>query len=267
MKAGLQLYSVRDFTKTGEGFRSALRRTKEIGYEGVQLSAVGCMEGTAPEVSAELARAWLDDAGLACCGTHRPFEALRDRFDEEVDFHRALGCGYVAIGGPPAGVMEQGLIGWQRLADGLSLIAEKLSRAGLKFGYHNHALEFERLPPDGRRPFEILMERCSHAVNFEVDTYWVVHSGTELLPLLERLKGRMPLVHLKDKQCIGWETDYAPVGEGNLAWDRILPRFAAAGTEWLVVEQDTSRRDIWDCVASSRSFLASALSELPNPTS
>ena len=47
----------------------------------------------------------------------------------------------------------------------------------------------------------------------------------------------------------------AAVGEGNLAWDRILPACEAAGVEWYAVEQDVCRRDPFDCLRSSFEFL------------
>ena len=100
------------------------------------------------------------------------------------------------------------------------------------------------------------MDRCDPSVFFILDTYWVAHAGMDVVELIGKLGGRLPVVHLKDKAVFGWEVDYAPVGEGNLDWDRILGAFESAGSEWLVVEQDTCRRDVWECVGSSARFLS-----------
>jgi sugar phosphate isomerase/epimerase len=48
----------------------------------------------------------------------------------------------------------------------------------------------------------------------------------------------------------------APVGEGNLNWDGILPALDKAGTKWFIVEQDDCRRDPFDCLASSFDYLS-----------
>ncbi|MBX3112432.1 MAG: hypothetical protein KF857_10525, partial [Fimbriimonadaceae bacterium] len=59
----------------------------------------------------------------------------------------------------------------------------------------------------------------------------------------------------------GWKVTYAPVGEGNLDWDTILPALVAAGTEWLLVELDECPRDPFDSLSSSLAFLRSRIRE------
>ena len=41
----VQLYTVRDFTKTASDFADSLKKIADIGYKAVQLSAVGAMNG------------------------------------------------------------------------------------------------------------------------------------------------------------------------------------------------------------------------------
>lgn len=263
MRLGLQLFTVRDHVKTGHGLHDSLRRAKDLGYEGVQISAVECMNGDRPEVDARAGRTMLDEFGLECCATHRPIERFESNLESEILFHSVLRCPFPAIAVPPQWARDAGLDGFRRLADTLNQIDEKMRPAGLSMGYHNHAVEFERMGKGGERPFDILVERTEKTVHFILDTYWVWHAGVDLLEQIERLSGRIPVVHLKDKAVFGWEVDYGPVGEGNLNWARILPAFAKAGTMWVVVEQDSSRRDIWDCVASSARFCRAALGALP----
>src|SRR5688572_30489471 len=98
MRLAAQMYTLRDVTTTAVGLEDALAMLHGIGYEGVQLSAVGCMNGDAPEVDAARAREMLDAHGLVCCATHRPMTRLIENLDEEIAFHRTLGCDYVAIG-------------------------------------------------------------------------------------------------------------------------------------------------------------------------
>jgi sugar phosphate isomerase/epimerase len=122
------------------------------------------------------------------------------------------------------------------------------------FAYHNHALEFERFGAKLERPADVLIDEAPWLA-MELDTYWVHHSGTDVLSTIGRLKGRLPVVHLKDVATFGWEVTFSPVGEGNLDWKRIVPSFGDAGTEWLVVEQDSCKRDAFDCIESSLRFL------------
>ena len=249
-----QFYTLREFTKTAEDFEQTLEKDAEIGYKSVQLSAVGCMNGDEPEVSAEQARALLDKFGLTCCATHRTWEQLRDNTAKEVEFHKALGCTYTATGMAPKAFYDGGPEQWREWIEETKPVIDRLSEAGIRYGFHNHANEFE--VKDGERSFEVLAAEGHPKLQFEVDTYWVIHAGVDLVPLIEVLDGRLDAVHLKDKEVKGWETRMAPVGEGNMNWSLIIPALIKAGTEWLIIEQDDCYgRDPFDCLASSLAFV------------
>ena len=72
---------------------------------------------------------------------------------------------------------------------------------------------------------------------------------------IRKLKGRMPLVHLKDMVMRGHEQLMAEVGEGNLNWPAILDACREAGVVWYIVEQDTCQRDPFESLAISLSNL------------
>ena len=117
---------------------------------------------------------------------------------------------------------------------------------------------FMRFGPDRRTMFEVLVDEPNLAL--EIDVYWAAFAGVDPAGLIERLPGRVPLLHCKDLEMIrdqeaGVRPFYAPVGEGNLDWERILAASLAAGTEAWVVEQDDCLRDPFDCLRSSFEFL------------
>ena len=249
------MYTVRDFVKTAPELAESLEKIREIGYPAVQLSAVGAMNGERPEVSAAQARRMLDDNGLRCVATHRSWEDLAHRTEREIEFHQALGCDYTAIGSLPGQYAQQGAEGYRRwVADAVPVIA-RLKEAGIRFGYHNHAHEFERYGPERRTLFDILLTEGGDDLMLELDVYWVAHAGVNPVRLVERAHGRLPVVHVKDKEMAGSEAVMAPVGEGNLDWPELLPALQAAGTEWFCVEQDVCRRDPFDCLRSSFHYL------------
>ena len=95
----VQMFTLREHTKTAAEFADSLKRVSDMGYPAVQLSAVGCMNGDSPEVDAATARKMLDDNSLTCIATHRPWSNLVEKLDEEIDFHKTVGCDYIAIGG------------------------------------------------------------------------------------------------------------------------------------------------------------------------
>ncbi|MCF7838592.1 MAG: sugar phosphate isomerase/epimerase [Candidatus Marinimicrobia bacterium] len=255
-KLAVQLYTVREFTKTAKDFARTLERIQAIGYPAVQLSAVGCMAGEQPEVDAALCRRMLDDHGLVCAATHRPFEDLLGNTQAEIEFHLTLGCAYCAIGGlPRAQYHDRGAQGYRDFLRGARPMAADLKTAGIAFGYHNHAHEF--IPADRPRKtcYDILIDE-GEFMAMELDTYWAVHAGADPVALIKRCPGRLSVIHLKDKEVHPEEGPIiAAIGEGNLNWEAILPAFAAAGTQWYAVEQDRCLRDPFDCLKSSFEFL------------
>lgn len=250
MKLAAQMYTVRDRTKTPGQFDATLAKIAAIGYAGVQLSAVACLD----EIGGERANALLKKHGLACCATHRSFERLTDHTDEEIDFHRELECDYVAIGVPPTGLVGES--GWRAWIAGLPPLLDRLQAGNLRFGYHNHDFEFRGEAPV---PYELLLAEADPRLQLELDTYWVEVGGGDLLATIKRAEGRLPVVHVKDRTYDAEGAPrFAPVGEGDLPWNEIVPALRAAGTEWLVVEQDeTYGRDPFDALAASFGFLKS----------
>jgi sugar phosphate isomerase/epimerase len=255
-RLAVQMYTIRDFTKTGRDFAESLRKCRAIGYEAVQLSAVGAMSGDRPEVSAAEARKMLDDNGLKCVATHRGWDALAQQTEAEIAFHQTLGCDFAAIGGLPGHYQEQGAEGYRAFVRDAAPVIAKLKAAGIRFGYHNHAHEFEHIGPGRRTLFDIFIEEGGADFLLEIDTYWAVHAGVNPIPLFGRCVGRVPVIHLKDKEVVVKEGPVmAPIGEGNMDWDGILPACAEAGVEWYAVEQDICRRDPFDCLRASFDFL------------
>ncbi len=255
-KLAVQLYTVREFTKTAAGFADTLARIQKIGYPAVQLSAVGCMNGETPEVSAVQARKMLDDHGLKCVATHRGWEQLAGQTEQEIEFHNTLGCNYTAIGGMAAEYRKDKADGFRRFLADAPPVLQKLKAAGIDFGYHNHAHEFERSGNGRETLYDILINEGGDLVNLEVDVYWVAHAGANPERIIERGKGRLQVIHFKDKEVVAEDGPVmAAIGEGNLDWDRLIPACEAAGVQWYAIEQDVCRRDPFDCLRSSFEFL------------
>ena len=236
-----QLYTLRDHTKTPKDIAQTLKKVKALGYDAVQLSALG------PIDPAELKR-MLDNEGLAVCATHVSFERLRDDTAAVVDEHRLWNCKHVAIGGLPTEFRTRD--GYSRFAREASQVARRLSQAGLTFGYHNHSFELEKF--DGRTGLAILFEESEPDVfTAELDTYWLQHGGADPAHWIGKLKDRVPLVHLKDMAVQGTTPIMAEVGEGNMNWGAILAACRAAGVRWYIVEQDICQRDPFESLGIS----------------
>ena len=172
----VQMYTVRDQTKTQTDFAASLAQIAQTGYRAVQLSAIGAMD--AGDVSPATARRMLDDNALRCIATHRPWNELAERTDDAIALHQTLGCDYVAIGMLPQNYRAEGADGYRRfVSDALPVIA-RLKAAGIRFGYHNHALEFARAAPGLQTTlYDIFAAEGGADFHLEVDLYWAWDAG------------------------------------------------------------------------------------------
>lgn len=238
---GAQLYTLRDFTKTPAAIAETLKKVKKIGYDAVQLSALGPIE------MKEL-KQMLDGEGLTVASTHIAFEKMRDQTARVIEEHQLLGCKHPAIGGMPQEYNNEA--GFHRFAREASDVAHKLAAGGLTFSYHNHSFELQKF--GDKTGLQILFEESDPAVfNFEIDTYWIQHGGADPAAWIRQVKGRSPLVHFKDMTILDKQQIMAEVGEGNLNWPAILKSCQEAGVEWYLVEQDTCQRNPFDSLAIS----------------
>ncbi len=88
---------------------------------------------------------------------------------------------------------RQTLDDYKHLADEFNLIGEKCKKSGLKFGYHNHAFEFEKI--EDQVPYDILLERTDPELCFmQVDFYWMVYGGYDPLDYINSYPGRFELM-------------------------------------------------------------------------
>lgn len=247
-KLAAQLYTVREFTQTVADLGRTLERVREIGYTAVQVSAIG------PRIPHTEVKRLVDANGLTICNTHVGFEVLRGDLTAVIEQHRLWNCRHVAIGSMPRSYRDAGEMGYRRFAADANRIGEQLHASGLTFSYHNHSFEFVRFGngTDSLTGLDIIYaDSDPRFVQAEIDTYWVQHGGGDPAAWIARMKGRMPVVHLKDMVILAGTQAMAEVGEGNLNWPAILAACVAADVEWYAVEQDICQRNPFESLAIS----------------
>lgn len=152
---------------------------------------------------------------------------------------------------------------YRRTADQMNKVGEACHKAGLQFVYHNHAFEFGGKP--GERPIDIFKERLDKKlVALELDVFWVSVAGHDPVALLKEWKGRVALIHLKDKgkdQAIQYnevvdKSAFKEVGSGSLNFAAILKEAPKAGVKHFFVEQDQTPGDPLDSLRKSFEYLS-----------
>lgn len=228
---GAQLYSMRDRTQTPEALLETLKALKAAGYTSVQLSGQGDMPD---EQIAEM----LKETGMMVPATHISMDMFENHLDEVIRRHKLWGCGYPGLGGLP-GEYRDSAEGYRAFARLINPIAKKLRDNGLQFIYHNHAFEFTQF--DGVPGYQILMDSASEDVQFEMDTYWVQAGGGDPAAWIEKLRGRMDVVHFKDMSArADNQTIMVPGGTGNMNWSRIFEACEKIGVKYAFIEQDNA---------------------------
>jgi len=244
----LQLYTLRDFIRTPGDIADTLKKVARIGYRAVQVSGMGPIE------ESELV-AICQGEGLTICATHEPGDVILKTPEKVVERLSRLGCKYTAY--PyPAGIDFSDESSVKGLIAGLDKSGAVLADAGQTLMYHNHAHEFIR--SGGRTILErIYAETNPRSLAGEPDTYWVQYGGGNPAAWIEKLSGRVPVLHCKDYVVQPPDSPrYAEVGYGNLDWSAIIAAAEKAGTEWFVVEQDTCPGDPFESIRLSFDYLS-----------
>jgi sugar phosphate isomerase/epimerase len=246
-KIAAQMYTVREFCKTPEGIHESLKKIKEAGYDAVQVSGVG-------PIGHQEMKGMADEFGLNICATHISFDRLKDETEDVIHQHKLWDCKYVGVGSMPRPYQED-KDGFVSFAKEASKYARILKDNGLQFIYHNHSFEFRKF--DGVTGMEILLQESDpEAFDFEIDTYWVQHGGADPIEWINKVSGRMDVVHYKDMVMGVVEKErrqiMAEIGEGNLNWKGITEACAKNGVVWACVEQDICQRDPFESLAISR---------------
>jgi sugar phosphate isomerase/epimerase len=246
-QVALQLYTLRDFLKTPADIASALKRVHEIGYQAVQISGLG------PIPEEEAVRICRDN-DLTICATHESGDTILNEPGKVVERLKKLGCRLTAY--PyPTGIKFDSLDAVKAFCRRLNAAGKVLHEAGQILCYHNHHTEFQRVA--GKPALEIIYaETDPRYLQGEPDTYWVQNGGGDPVEWCDRLKGRLPIIHLKDYTVLpDNKVTFTEIGNGNLNWRKIIAAAEAAGCQWYCVEQDTCPGDPFLSVKQSFEFI------------
>ena len=230
MKIGAQLYTVRAFTQTEKDFAETIKKVADIGYQYVQISAVG------PSVTAKIAADICAAHHIGVVVTHTNPARIKDETDEVIKEHIILGADYIGIGSMPP-EYRNSADGIKRFIADYQPAAARLKEAGLKLMYHNHDFEYEKW--DGKNLMEWLAGAFApDKLGFILDTYWVQAAGADPAYWLTKLPGRVDVIHFKDMRMVDGERRMCEVMEGNLNWQAIFAACEKSRVKGAMVEQD-----------------------------
>ena len=253
-----QLYTLRDFCKTPADIATTLKKVRAIGYEAVQVS------GIAPIAEEEL-KALLDGEGLVCCATHEGTQKILEEPQSIIERLDKLDCKFTAVPSP-GGYDLSTRAAAETFAAQMNEAGKALRAGGKVLTYHNHHFEFVKFADEKGQGettmLEIFYDQTDpQNLQGEIDTYWIQYGGGDVVAWCEKLKNRLPLLHLKDYGISAEEKkpDFREIGYGTLDWKRIIAAAENSGCQWFIVEQDTCPGDPFDSLKMSFDFIKSEL--------
>ena len=210
-----------------------VKAVAKMGYEGVEFYAPYAQ--WTPAYAKEM-RNVLDGLGIRCFSTHNGMASFKeDGLAHAIDLNNVIGSKFIVLAS--AGKVE-GIDGWKKVAETLNQGGEAMKPAGLRAGYHNHAVEFVEI--EGQRPLEVLAANTNKDVMLQLDVGTCLEMKYDPIAWIEKNPGRISSLHLKD-----WAPDngYKVLfGEGIGPWKKILDAAAkTGGAEYYLIEQEGSR--------------------------
>ncbi len=257
----VQMYSLRTLIGTPELFAKnheyVLSRLVQMGFTGAE--PAGYANGKFYGMEPREFRKVMDDAGLSLISSHTtrilsPAEMENEDFTEALKWwddciaaHKAAGIPRLVMASsrPLSNGKEL-----QTMVKYLEAIGRKCNAAGIRFGYHSHSHEFNKVEDTTMMDY-FISNTSPENVFFQMDVYWAVMAGVSPVEYMKKFPGRFELLHIKDKYEIGQS--------GMVGFEAIFNNFKVAGTKAYVVELErASTPNILKGVRESALYLRNA---------
>ncbi len=254
-------WTLRYYVFDKEQVRDTYRKLSDLGFNGVE-SCMGRSAGLTPEEDLAL----LKEYGLKVCATYG------DVKDTKAVLENAETYGAFLMGLPSIpGIMMHSVEGFRTYAHQLNELVKPYRGTGMHFQYHNHSQEFRNFPElNGKTGMDILLEETDpELIAFELDTFWASAAGCDPAQWVEKLKGRIHVIHYKDMAVnyqdenvnlgeIPWQ--FSEVGQGNLNFEAITAACRkVGGIQWYNVEQDRTKRPVFESLKLSIDYMRNVL--------
>lgn len=251
---GLQLWSLREYGP--KDLPGTLAKVRAMGFREVE--SAGLWKHALPEF-----RSALDAAGLTCRSSHIGFDRLRDDAAGAIAEAKGLGaagivCAWISHKGDTF-TREDATKG----ADVFNKFGRAAQDAGLTFGYHCHGYEF--IPSTEGTLFDTFAVLADpKLVGFQIDVFHAYHGGADPAQLIEKHKGRVRSLHLKDlKKGVVVKAGTAiadadvdvPVGSGQIDYPAVLRAAKKAGVSMYYIEDES--KDPLGHIPQSIAYLSS----------
>lgn len=250
---GLQIYSVRQ--AISQDLEGTLTRLAEMGYNSIEHA--GYREGLIYNLAPTQFKSLVESLGMKLISGHVGINpgSKKEEWEKIISDNAEAGLKYLVA--PSMGSSHRdSQESLKSTTNAFNQIGELCKKHGMKFGYHNHAFEFQEI--EGKKIYDTLLDGTDHdLVTMEMDLYWTYRGNCDPLVYFDNYPGRFELWHVKDMED-GEEQFFAEVGNGIIDFGEIFAASKRAGLVHYFVEQDASRRDPMESVKMSVEYLKKA---------
>jgi sugar phosphate isomerase/epimerase len=245
---GIQLYTLRDLIAAD--FQGTLKKISKAGYNSVEAAGYGDRKfyGYAPKEYKKIV------TGLGLLPTSSHTNVSIENIGHAIEDHLEAGMNYLVI--PYLAEEKRKTIDdYKNLASEFNALGKICKDAGLGFGYHNHAFEFEKM--GNEIPYDILIENTDPRYVFmEVDMFWMVYGGHQPEEYFTKYPGRFELWHIKDMDNTP-NRESTEIGDGIINYAKVFKMKDLAGMKNFFVEQEAFKIDPIKSITKSCRFLKS----------
>jgi Xylose isomerase-like TIM barrel. len=251
----LQMYTMRDYTKTKEALCDTVEKLREIGFQFLQYTVPGFL-------SAKEVKKIFDENKIKNDSVFCPAFQIENNQKEILSQCDLFETKYLRIDSIPRDLISP--VGFKMYAHYLNELKPLFASQKIKILYHFHSFEFVNFEQETGLDI-FLRETDPEFIAIQPDTHWIAAGGINPADFITAHKDRIVFIHAKD-YAIGLREPllestperFAEIGKGNLNWEAILK--ASEGVKHLlyVIEQDNCYgKNPFDCVKTSFDHLKS----------
>ncbi len=258
----IQLYSIRHLLKKDGKYAGklpeALKSLAKMGYTSIE--AANYKDGKFYDMTPAEFRKAVEDAGMKVLSSHTTknltpeelesgdFSASLKWWEQCIAAHKEAGMTYIVT--PSFRHKHVKTIAQlDTYCRYFNAIGEMCKKAGLQYGYHNHAFEFRKV--EGQVMYDYMLQHTNpEVVFFQMDVYWVVRGQSSPVDYFKKYPNRFKVLHIKDEREIGQS--------GMVGFDAIFANTKTAGVADIVVEVERYSGDVEQSVKESIDYLLAA---------
>jgi sugar phosphate isomerase/epimerase len=239
---GIQMWTVK--SEAEKDIEGTLKKLHALGFREIEFA------GFYGKTAAQLGKL-LKSIGLTPVSMHAGADDIAAKGADIIADAKTLGLEMIICSSPMSDAVKAKLEwakkmdaldpgDWKMNAELFNKFGKTVKAAGMQFGYHNHHVEFKKF--GDKTAFDTLFASTDpDLVKIELDVGWAVAARQDAVAILNKYKGRVVALHVKDIGKLADDPHLATtvaVGEGTIDWKKVIGTAHANGVKHYFYEQE-----------------------------